>query len=123
VTAIDQSSAALAIARANATSSDLGRVRFLQGDWFAPLVGERFDLIAFESAVRRGRRSGVARRLVASRTVRRADARRRRTRRTAQHHRQLLPGISRRSAACYSNTGTTKVPRCARCLCSGVSLT
>ena len=46
VTAIDRSSAALEIARANAARLDLGRVRFLQGDWFAPLVGERFDLIA-----------------------------------------------------------------------------
>ncbi|NDD73396.1 MAG: peptide chain release factor N(5)-glutamine methyltransferase [Gammaproteobacteria bacterium] len=46
VTAIDRSSAALEIARANAARLDLGRVRFLLGDWFAPLVAERFDVIA-----------------------------------------------------------------------------
>ncbi len=44
VTATDLSDAALEIARANAAS--LGaRVEFLQGAWYAPLAGRRFDLI------------------------------------------------------------------------------
>ena len=44
VTATDASAAALAIARGNA--AQLGLVlRFLQGDWFAPVAGERFDLV------------------------------------------------------------------------------
>ena len=44
VSAVDISPAALEIARANAAR--LGAtVRFLAGDWFAPLAGERFDLI------------------------------------------------------------------------------
>ena len=44
VTAVDVSAAALAVARGNAERHGV-RVRFLQGDWFAPLAGERFDLI------------------------------------------------------------------------------
>lgn len=44
VTAVDASPAALAVARANAARHGVC-VRFLQGDWFAPLAGERFDLI------------------------------------------------------------------------------
>ena len=44
VTAVDLSSAALAVARANAQRHAAG-VRFLEGDWYAPLGGERFDLI------------------------------------------------------------------------------
>ena len=44
VTATDASDAALAIARGNAARLGL-RLRFLQGDWFAPVQGERFDLV------------------------------------------------------------------------------
>lgn len=44
VTAVDVSAAALAVARGNAARHGVN-VRFLQGDWFAPLAGERFDLI------------------------------------------------------------------------------
>ena len=44
VTAIDASAAAIAVARENAASHGVA-VRFLQGDWFAPLADERFDLI------------------------------------------------------------------------------
>jgi release factor glutamine methyltransferase len=44
VTAVDVSAAALAVARKNAARHGVA-VRFLQGDWFAPLEGERFDLI------------------------------------------------------------------------------
>jgi release factor glutamine methyltransferase len=44
VCAVDLSTAALAIARNNA--GRLGaRIEFRAGDWFAPLAGERFDLI------------------------------------------------------------------------------
>lgn len=46
VTATDRSAAALEVARGNAQRLDLGRVRFLQGDWLAPLAGERLDLLA-----------------------------------------------------------------------------
>jgi len=47
VTAVEQSEAALALARRNAERHDVtGRVRFLQGDLFAPLEpGSRFDVI------------------------------------------------------------------------------
>lgn len=44
VTAVDVSAAALDVARENAAHHGVS-VRFLQGDWFAPLEGERFDLI------------------------------------------------------------------------------
>lgn len=44
VTAVDTSAAALAAARENAARHGV-TIRFLQGDWFAPLAGERFDLI------------------------------------------------------------------------------
>lgn len=44
VTAIDASAAALDVARGNAAHHGVA-VRFLQGDWFAPVAGERFDLI------------------------------------------------------------------------------
>ncbi len=44
VTAVDASPAALAVARANAARHGVA-VRFLQGDWFAPVEGERFELI------------------------------------------------------------------------------
>lgn len=45
VTAVDRSAAALAVARGNAQRLGLAGVRFLEGDWFAPVAGERFDLI------------------------------------------------------------------------------
>jgi release factor glutamine methyltransferase len=45
VVAVDRSAAALAVARANAMQLSLERVRFVEGDWLAPLPGERFDLI------------------------------------------------------------------------------
>lgn len=44
VTATDISAAALDLARANAARHGAA-VRFLEGDWYAPLAGERFDLI------------------------------------------------------------------------------
>ena len=44
VTAVDVSAAALDVARENAARHG-ATVRFVQGDWFAPLGGERFDLI------------------------------------------------------------------------------
>ena len=46
VTASDISPAALAVARGNAERLELAsRVRFIEGDLFAPLSGERFDLV------------------------------------------------------------------------------
>ena len=44
VTATDASDAALSIARGNSARLGLP-VRFLHGDWFAPVHGERFDLV------------------------------------------------------------------------------
>ena len=44
VTAVDISAAALAVAQANAVRHRAS-IRFLHGDWYAPLAGERFDLI------------------------------------------------------------------------------
>ena len=46
VVATDASADALAVARGNADALALGHVEFRHGDWFAPLRGERFDLIA-----------------------------------------------------------------------------
>ncbi|MEH6422188.1 peptide chain release factor N(5)-glutamine methyltransferase [Pseudomonas sp. CGJS7] len=46
VIAVDVSAQALQIARENAAALGLARVEFRLGDWFAPLAGERFDLIA-----------------------------------------------------------------------------
>lgn len=46
IVATDQSVAALAVARRNAQRLNLARIEFRQGDWCAPLAGERFDLIA-----------------------------------------------------------------------------
>ena len=46
VVATDASAAALAIAQGNAMALGLSRVEFREGDWFGPLAGERFDLIA-----------------------------------------------------------------------------
>jgi release factor glutamine methyltransferase len=45
LTATDQSEAALAVARGNAARLRLGPIEFLAGDWFAPLVGRRFEAI------------------------------------------------------------------------------
>jgi release factor glutamine methyltransferase len=44
VTAVEVSAAALGVARANAARHGV-RVRFLEGDWYASLGGERFELI------------------------------------------------------------------------------
>lgn len=46
VTATDQSQDTLEVARSNAKRLELPNLRFLLGDWFAPLAGERFHLIA-----------------------------------------------------------------------------
>ena len=47
VVATDRSLAALEVARRNAASHGLdARVEFRAGDWFAPLAGERFDMVA-----------------------------------------------------------------------------
>ena len=46
VIAVDVSEGALHIARANARALGLANVELRQGDWLAPLAGERFDLIA-----------------------------------------------------------------------------
>jgi release factor glutamine methyltransferase len=46
VTATDVSPAALAVARRNAVRLGAPRLRFLQGDWYAPLADGRFDAIA-----------------------------------------------------------------------------
>ena len=45
VTATDQSAAALAVARGNARRHGIDNVSFAQGDWLAPLAGQRFELI------------------------------------------------------------------------------
>lgn len=46
VTAVDLSSRALAVARANAQTHAIGNVTFMQGDWYANLAaGEKFDVI------------------------------------------------------------------------------
>ena len=44
VTAVDASEAALRVAQSNATKLNLP-VRFIQGNWLAPVTGERFELI------------------------------------------------------------------------------
>ncbi len=46
VVATDNSSRALAVARRNAAGLAQGRVRFVQGPWYGPLDGLRFDAIA-----------------------------------------------------------------------------
>ena len=46
VTAVDFSAGALAVALGNAERHALGNVQGLQGSWFEPLAGQRFDLIA-----------------------------------------------------------------------------
>ena len=45
IAAVEASEAALAVARANAAALK-ARVEWLQGDWYAPVAGRRFDLIA-----------------------------------------------------------------------------
>ncbi|HEY4582475.1 MAG TPA: peptide chain release factor N(5)-glutamine methyltransferase [Lysobacter sp.] len=46
VVATDASRDALDVARRNAARLGLGNLRFVEGRWYAPLAGERFDLIA-----------------------------------------------------------------------------
>jgi release factor glutamine methyltransferase len=46
VIATDVSARALEVARANAAQLQLTGIEFRQGSWFAPLAGERFDLLA-----------------------------------------------------------------------------
>lgn len=45
VLASDTSAAALTVAATNAAAHGLNNVVFRSGDWYAPLIGERFDLI------------------------------------------------------------------------------
>ena len=46
ITATELSESALATARLNAAALGLHRIEFLPGNWFEPLVGRRFDLVA-----------------------------------------------------------------------------
>ena len=46
ITATDRSAAALAVAAANARTLAIDNVRLLAGDWFGPLAGQRYELIA-----------------------------------------------------------------------------
>lgn len=46
VSAVDASADALAVAVANARRLQLANIQFAQGDWFAPLQGQRFALVA-----------------------------------------------------------------------------
>lgn len=45
ITAVERSENALAVARENASALGLSNVEFRQGDWFAPLIGRRFEMI------------------------------------------------------------------------------
>jgi release factor glutamine methyltransferase len=45
VTAIEQSSEAMAIAQHNVRSHQLDNIKLLQGDWFSPLQAQPFDII------------------------------------------------------------------------------
>ncbi|BAV33031.1 SAM-dependent methyltransferase [Sulfuricaulis limicola] len=45
VMATDNSPAALAVAKSNATKFGLANIEFRQGDWFTPLAGATFDMI------------------------------------------------------------------------------
>ncbi len=45
IVATDRSNAALDVAQLNARTHQLLQVEFVQGDWFAPLAGRRFDVI------------------------------------------------------------------------------
>ena len=46
VIATDASAAALDVAQRNAVRNGITNIEFREGDWFAPLVGDAFDLIA-----------------------------------------------------------------------------
>ena len=46
VVAVDASADALRVARSNAQRLRLGNVSFHEGDWWVPLAGERFDVVA-----------------------------------------------------------------------------
>ncbi|MGY0560084.1 peptide chain release factor N(5)-glutamine methyltransferase [Luteimonas sp. A277] len=46
VVATDRSTDALMVAKANAREHQLANVAFVQGNWFVPVSGQRFDLIA-----------------------------------------------------------------------------
>lgn len=46
IDAVDASDAALAVARRNAARLGIDNVRWLAGDWFEPVAGLRYDLIA-----------------------------------------------------------------------------
>lgn len=46
VVATDASAAALAVSAANAAELGIANIAFRAGEWFAPLAGERFDLVA-----------------------------------------------------------------------------
>jgi release factor glutamine methyltransferase len=46
VTAVDASGEALEVAARNAARLGVVNVRFLRGDWFGPVAGPRFDLVA-----------------------------------------------------------------------------
>lgn len=45
IVAIDRAPEALALARENAQTLRIGNVDFAEGNWFAPVAGQRFDLI------------------------------------------------------------------------------
>ena len=45
VLATDRSAAALAVARANARGNGIANVEFVEGDWYGPVFGWRFDLV------------------------------------------------------------------------------
>ena len=46
VFAVTTNAAALEVARRNALDHDIANVRFVRGDWYQPVAGVRFDLIA-----------------------------------------------------------------------------
>jgi release factor glutamine methyltransferase len=45
VTAVDQSEAALDVARGNAAAAGIGNIELLAGHWFEPVAGRRFDVV------------------------------------------------------------------------------
>lgn len=45
ITAVERSAGALAMARQNARALGIANVEFLQGEWFVPLAGRRFQVI------------------------------------------------------------------------------
>jgi release factor glutamine methyltransferase len=45
ITAVDQSSAALAVARENVRQQNLGNVTCIEGDWVQPVAGQHFDIV------------------------------------------------------------------------------